>query len=144
MKSIAEILVEAGKGIMGEPRYFGRLSSTTGKPSLRQLSLIEREQLDEHAASLGLPGIDPGAARSNIETEGLQLGKLIGREVRVGEAVVRFYEPRKPCSKMDAICQGLRTLMEDGKQGVMAEIIQGGRIRVGDPIRLLDGNSINS
>ncbi len=59
------------KGILGEPRYFGRLSSTDGQPTRRQISLIEREQLAEHAASLGLETISPGAVRSNVETEGV-------------------------------------------------------------------------
>ena len=65
--------VVAGKGIDGEPRYFGRISQATGQPSRRQVSLIEREQIVEHAASLGLEIIPPGAVRANIETLGIDL-----------------------------------------------------------------------
>ena len=129
-----QTLVE-GKGIAGNPRYFGRVSRRTGKPSRRQVSLIEREQVAEHAAVLGLACLPPGAVRSNIETTGIDLCSLVGREVRVGEAILRFYEPRTPCAKMDALCEGLRTLMENGKQGVMAEVIHGGIVRVGDVIK---------
>ena len=134
LSSVPEIMVEAHQGIIGDPRYFGRRSRSTGQPSRRQVSLIEREQLLAHAATLGLPPIAPGSARSNIETEGVQLGDWIGREVQVGDAVLFFYEHRTPCAKMDAICQGLRARMEHGRQGVMAEVVKGGLIRVGDPI----------
>jgi hypothetical protein len=128
-----------GKGIEENPRYFGRISRRTGRPSRRQVSLIEREQIAEHAATLGLPGLPSGAVRSNIETTGIDLQLLVGIEVEIGEAVIRFYEPRTPCGKMDALCQGLRKLMENNRQGVMAEVVRSGTVRVGDPIRLLKG-----
>jgi MOSC domain-containing protein YiiM len=128
-------LVE-GKGILNEPRYFGRMSSKTGGPSRRQVSLIEREQISEHAAALGLQTIAPGAVRSNIETSGINLVELIGKEIEVGEAVLFLYEPRDPCEQMDAICQGLRELMMNQRQGVMAEVRRGGVVKVGDEVRV--------
>jgi MOSC domain-containing protein YiiM len=128
-------LVEA-KGILNEPRYFGRMSRKTGGPSRRQVSLIEREQISEHAAALGLETIAPGAVRSNIETSGLKLVELIGKEIEIGEAVLFLYEARDPCSQMDAICQGLRELMMNQRQGVMAEVRRGGMVNVGDRIRV--------
>jgi hypothetical protein len=129
--------VVADQGIAGNPRYFGRVSRSTGKPSRRQVSLIECEQVAEHAAALGLESIAPGAVRSNIETEGIDLVPLVGRRVRIGEAILHLYEPRDPCGKMDAVAPGLKQLMRDGKQGVMAEVIQSGRIQVGDAIEPL-------
>jgi len=128
------IEVIADKGISGEPRYFGRMSRDSGKPSRRQLSLIEREQIAEHAAALGLQTIAPGAVRSNIETEGIDLVSLVGKELEIGEAVILLYSPRDPCGKMDAICQGLRELMLNNRQGVMAQVVRSGRISVGDKI----------
>ena len=134
LQKVETIEVVEGKGIAGEPRYFGRMSRRTGKPSRRQVSLIEREQIAEHAASLGLETIPPGAVRSNIETEGINLVSLVGNEIEIGEAVLLLYEPRDPCAKMDAICQGLRELMLNSRQGVMAEVVKSGTIKVGDAI----------
>jgi MOSC domain-containing protein YiiM len=122
------------KGILGNLRYFDRASRTTHQPSRRQVSLIEREQISGHAVALGLETIPPGDVRANIETLGVDLIALLGQTVQVGEAVLLFFEPRKPCSKMDAICAGLRALMADNRQGVLAEVIQSGRIRVGDTL----------
>src|SRR5438874_9274034 len=103
--------VVEGKGIAGEPRYFGRVSRDRGKPSRRQVSLIEREQIADHAATLGLATIAPGAVRANIETEGIALVPLVGHQIEIGEAILFLYAPRDPCAKMDVICQGLRELM---------------------------------
>jgi MOSC domain-containing protein YiiM len=81
-----------------------------------------------------LPEIARGAVRSNIETTGIELTAFVGCEMAIGEAILRFYEPRTPCYKMDRIAPGLQTLMSQGRQGVMAEIIRSGKIRVGDKI----------
>ena len=120
------IEVEAGRGVRGNGRYFGRTSRSTGKvlPDARSAS-FRGSKFAEHAAALGLEVIGPGVVRSNIETSGIDLLNLIGCQVRVGSAVLYFYEPRTPCAKMDAICAGLRAfLMENNRQGVMAEVIQ--------------------
>lgn len=134
MQSVNEIEVVAGKGIAGEPRYFGKISRRTGQPSRRHISLIEREQIAEHAATLGLQSIPPGVVRANIETTGINLVQLIGKQVQIGNAVLFLYEARKPCEQMNAICAGLRDLMENSRQGVMAEVIRPGTIRCQDLI----------
>lgn len=135
LRSVDSIEAIAGKGIDGEPRYFGRVSETTGQPRRRQISLIEREQIADHAVALGGQSIPPGAVRANVETLGISLIALVGRQVEIGGAVLLLYEPRKPCGKMDAVCKGLRDLMENNRQGVLAEVIKSGRIRVNDSIR---------
>jgi MOSC domain-containing protein YiiM len=136
LQSVEAIDLVEAKGILGEPRYFGRVRPDDGAPNRRQVSLIEREQISEHAAALGLGSIGPGMVRSNIETMGIDLIALIGNEVENGDTVLFLYAPRDPCAKMDAICQGLRERMMNQRQGVMAEIRRSGRIRVGDEIRL--------
>ncbi len=134
-QNIAAIVVEAGKGIVGNPRYFARRSRSGGL-SKRHVSLMEREQISEHAAALGLERLEPGAVRANIETSDVNLISLLNQEIQIGEAILLFYEARLPCSKMDALCVGLRALMEENKQGVLAQVIRSGRIQVGDSIRL--------
>ena len=53
-------------------------------------------------------------------------------------ATTRSYAPRDPCAKMDAICQGLRARMMDQRQGVLAEVVRSGAVRVGDAILILE------
>jgi MOSC domain-containing protein YiiM len=141
LESIDMVELVEGKGIAGDRRYFGKISQTTGKLSRRQVSLVEREVLAQHAGALGLTSIPAGAVRSNIETTGVELVPLVGQEIEIGEAVLFVYAPRDPCAKMDAICQGLRQRMTNAKQGVMAEVRRGGKVRVGDPIRVRSAQS---
>src|SRR5262249_42876869 len=88
MQTTQQIEVVEAKGIQNEPRYFGRTSRDTGQPNKRQITLMERELISEHAATLGLEAISPGAVRSNIETTGIDLVSLIGKEVEIGEAIL--------------------------------------------------------
>jgi MOSC domain-containing protein YiiM len=134
---VQSIQVVAEKGIEGEPRYFGRRGGD-GAPSRRQVSLIEREQIAEHAASLGLDVIEPGKVRSNIETTGINLVALLGKEIAIGDAVLYLSIPRDPCHQMDAVCAGLKDLMTENKQGVLAQVIRSGKISVGDRIQVFN------
>lgn len=127
------------KGILDEPRYFGKVSRDTGQATKRQITLIEREQIAEHAATLGLESIPPGAVRSNIETSGIDLISLLGKEIDIGEAILLLYAPRDPCAKMDAVCQGLRESMMNNRQGVLAQVVRSGRIQIGDQIKVRMG-----
>src|SRR4051812_9926351 len=63
-----------GKGVLEDTRFFGR--------TRRQVTLIEREQLAEHAEALGIGEIPRGAARANVETAGMDLQRFIGRRLR--------------------------------------------------------------
>lgn len=98
-----------------------------------------RSKIAEHATAIGLKeGIHPGLVLSNVETQGIDLVNLIGFDVRIGANVVlRFYKGRVPCARMDAIAPGLAKLMRR-KQGVIAEVMVGGDIAVGDPLTVID------
>ena len=109
-----------------------------GNNGRRQVSLIEREQLTEHAADLAKPYFSPGQVRSNIETEGIKLVELIGSNISIGKTKLQIIEARTPCNKMDKISSGLRKKMENEKQGVLAEVIESGIIQEGDKIIPLD------
>ena len=134
LRAVSEVYAEAGKGLVGDARVFGR-KNQKGEPGRRQISLIAREEIARHAAALGLPVIVPGAVRSNIETTGLNLVAFLRHEMEVGEAVLLFCEARTPCSKMDRVAPGLQAMMSQDRQGVLAQVIRSGWIRTGDAIR---------
>ena len=60
MLAVDSMELVAGQGIVGNGRYFRRVSKS-GQPGKRQVSLIEREQVAEHAVLLGLDTIPPGS-----------------------------------------------------------------------------------
>ena len=96
----------------------------------RQVLVMDKETLDHFELA-------PGQIKENITTEGLNLSEakpghvfFIGDEVTmevVGEC--------EPCGKMDAIRMGLRKELNH-RRGVLAMVISGGPIKVGDAIRL--------
>jgi hypothetical protein len=137
MRNIDVIEVVAEKGIAGNDRYFGRVSRSTGAPRRRQVSLIEREQIAEHAANARTGKNFSGRCAREYRDQRHRSRDAGWSRIEVGTAVLRVYEPRTPCEKMDRICKGLRALMEDSKQGVLAEVVRGGTIRVGDEIKIL-------
>lgn len=136
MTDTSEIEVVAGKGILGEPRYFER-KRRSGEPSRRHVTLIEREIVDQHAKALRAE-LPPGRVKSNIEIMGVDLITLIGKKIQIGDAILDFYEPRLPCDQMDRIIPGLRLLMCDKRQGVIAEIVKSGHIKIGDELRIVE------
>lgn len=136
LQTVSALEVEIGKGIAGNPRHYAR-KKEDGSFSKRQVSLIEREQIAEHSAALGLEKILPGAIRSNIETSGVDLVSLVGQHVQIGKATLYFYEARTGCQQMDDLCQGLRELSKGDRLGVLAQVVEPGRIQVGDEIRLV-------
>src|SRR3989442_15329339 len=83
MLSVEEITLVEGKGIVQDVRYFDR-KNCSGQPRRRQVTLIEREQISEHAAVLGLPAIAPGSGRSNIQTDGVSLIDCLGKPLQIG------------------------------------------------------------
>lgn len=137
MVDAALLTLDPIRGIVGDTRYQDRRKSD-GSPFKRQVTLVEREILARHAETLGAPPFSPGAVRSNIETTGIDLVALVGKRVRIGSALVEFVEPRDPCWQMDALHPGLKALMDDGRQGVIARVLEPGIVRPGDLVMVQD------
>ena len=96
----------------------------------RQVLFMDQETLNELA-------LKPGQIKENITTSGLDLSQAQGGQVVfIGEAVtMELVGDCEPCGKMDAIRAGLRQVL-DGRRGVLAMVISGGPIKVGDSIRI--------
>lgn len=98
--------------------------------SRRQVLLADKEALDA-------VGVSPGTIKENITVEGVDvMGLPVGTRVRLGErATVEITAVCEPCFRMDEIREGLRSELE-GRRGMISVVVEGGTIRVGDPIRL--------
>ncbi len=96
--------------------------------SRRQVLLMEQEALQRF-------GLEAGAVRENITTRGIELMKLgEGGRLRVGDAELEITGECHPCSRMDEIRPGLQEALQ-GQRGVVARVISGGVIRVGDTVQ---------
>ncbi|MGB8648564.1 MAG: MOSC domain-containing protein [Anaerolineae bacterium] len=98
----------------------------------RQVLFVEQEVLDR----FGLPA---GAIKENVTTRGISLMSLAGgTRLKIGEALFELTKECEPCSRMDEIRMGLQEEL-DGQRGMLARVIQGGEVHVGDRIELIGG-----
>ncbi len=101
------------------------------KASARQVLLMDEETLVAF-------GLEAGRVRENITTRGIELKTLAaGKRVRLGQTVLEITKHCSPCELIEDIRPGLRAEME-GQRGMLARVIQGGDIRVGDEIEILE------
>ncbi|MDI6782236.1 MAG: MOSC domain-containing protein [bacterium] len=105
-----------------------------GENAHRQISLLAEESI-EKMRQAGLLDVGPGDFAENITTSGISLLSLkIGDQLRVGdEVLLRITQIGKVCHNRCAIYYQAGDCVMP-KEGVFAEVINGGRIEVGDEI----------
>ena len=105
----------------------------------RQVSLLARESIAKMQA-LGL-SVDAGDFAENITTSGIELVALpVGSRLRVGEALLEVTQIGKECHTRCAIYYQAGDCVMP-KEGIFAQVLEGGEIKVGDEIHVLGGNS---
>ncbi|WP_310395505.1 MOSC domain-containing protein [Hymenobacter sp.] len=105
----------------------------------RQVTLIQHEHLAAVAGYLGLDApLDPGRLRRNLVVSGLNLLALKNRQLHIGDEVILDITGEcHPCSRMEEeLGPGGYNAMR-GHGGLTAHIARGGRIRVGDAVRVV-------
>jgi MOSC domain-containing protein YiiM len=126
-----EITVEAG--LHGDCRGYVR----PGGKGRRQVTLLERGDWDAAMAELGrdIPWYE---RRANLLVEGLDLPQTAGARLRIGaDVVLEVTCETDPCHRMEAIAPGLfAALLRDWRGGACTRVLIGGRIAVGDEIRI--------
>jgi MOSC domain-containing protein YiiM len=99
-------------------------------PPRREVLLASKEHLDA-------VGVEPGAIRENITVEGVDVQQWpLGQRVRVGDALLEITMVCDPCQRMDQLRPGLRAEI-DGRRGMLAHVVEGGEIALGDEVSLL-------
>ena len=101
--------------------------------SSRQVLLIEQETLDEF-------GLQPGEVKENITTRGIRLMSLASKaRLKIGgEVTLEMTKACSPCSRMEELRHGLQKDIA-GKRGMLARVVVGGKIRIGDVVEVLPG-----
>jgi MOSC domain-containing protein YiiM len=129
--SVRSAVMIAGRGIQGD-HYDSR------RDGPRQVTLIASEDLAAMAAFLGRADVAPELARRNLVTRGINLIALKDRCFRIGQAVLEWSGECAPCSRMEAsLGPGGYNAMR-GRGGITARIVEGGEIRLGDPVERID------
>jgi MOSC domain-containing protein YiiM len=133
MQAVAEAEALAGRGLSGD-RY-GLGEGTFAKPNdpTRHVTLIEREAVEAAQREYGIE-LHAAETRRNLLTAGVPLNHLVGQTFRVGGVLLRGLELCEPCGHLEKLTRpGVRkSLIHRG--GLRAEIVEGGKIKVGDPV----------
>lgn len=146
-----ELTLIAGQGVEGDAhcgvtvKHRSRVARDPSQPNLRQVHLIGVELLEEVTVK-GLP-VAPGEMGENVTLRGLDLLALPrGTVLHLGaEAQIELTGLRNPCAQIDAFRPGLLAEMlprgPEGqvirRAGVMAIVLTGGVVRVGDAVRVV-------
>jgi MOSC domain-containing protein YiiM len=145
---VDELVLIAGMGVEGDAhcgaavKHRSRVTADEQKPNLRQVHLMPQELHDELRGAGFKTG--PGDLGENITTTGLDLAALpTGTILRLGDgALVSLTGLRNPCLQIDNFERGVLKMVmtrdADGtvmrRAGVMAVVILGGTVRLGDRI----------
>jgi MOSC domain-containing protein YiiM len=123
--SVASVSALAGKGLEGDRKFF----HDGAKPG-QALTLIEAEVLED----VGLTG---SHSRRQVVTRGVRLNDLVGKRFRVGSVECVGVELCHPCKHLEEMTRPgiIKELANRG--GLNADIVNDGRISVGDAIVLL-------
>lgn len=106
-----------------------------GSKTKRQLNVMHAEIL----AELGAEGfkVAPGEMGEQIVVVGIDPAVMVaGARLKLGEAVIEVVEPRTGCARFEMI-QGQPRDRVQGRLGVIARVISGGELAVGDPVEVL-------
>jgi MOSC domain-containing protein YiiM len=126
--SVIQVEAIAGCGLAGDHHAM----KTNGK---RQVTLIQAEHLDVIAALLGKTAIRAQSLRRNLLVSGISLYALRDRKFCVGNVLLEGSGPCDPCSRMEeALGVGGYNAMR-GHGGITARILEGGVLKVGDPVK---------
>jgi MOSC domain-containing protein YiiM len=122
MTLVSSAALVAGLGLEGDKH--------ANPASRRQVLLADKEALDA-------VGVTPGTIKENVTVEGVDVMRLpLGTRLRLGgRAILEITAVCEPCFRMDEIREGLRMEL-DGRRGMISVVVEGGTIRVGDPIRV--------
>ena len=123
----------AGYGIEGDAKG--------GHPE-RQLNVMSYETL----TILRSQGFytEPGQMGEQIVIHQLDVDALpAGAQVQLGkDAIIEIVKPRTGCDKFETVQKRSRTLVQ-GQMGQIARVIVGGKISVGDPVRVVKNTPVS-
>ena len=103
-----------------------------------QVTLIEGEALDRIRADTDVQ-VGRGEHRRNIITRALSLADLRGTRFRIGDALLEFDRPRPPCRYIQSTSEpGMTKALGGGRGGICARVLATGKVRVRDPIEIVE------
>lgn len=134
LRRVEEVTAVAGVGLAGDRYAAGAGTWSKRFPGVhRHVTLIEFESLDALRRDHDIV-LSAAESRRNILTSGVALDHLVGREFTVGAAWLRGIELCEPCRYLEKVTGRAVRAPLVHRGGLNAEVVEGGVIRVGDPV----------
>lgn len=129
MQQRKRVYAIAGRGLKGDRYASGNGKFNQGAMGKRQVTLM-------NVRFFKGSGFKFTDTRRNIFTEGVELMWLVGREFTIGKARLRGIKYCDPCNRPSRLARKRKSFKEvfSDVGGIVAEVLQGGYIKVGDPI----------
>ena len=126
--NVQNIEVVQGRGVLKD-RHFSE-----NKNKREQISLIESENIDyyNNKSNTQIPYIN---FRRNVITKGIKLNDLVGKKIIIGSIKLLVHDLCRPCKHLQGML-GFDDILKEFllKGGLRCEIINSGKISVGDKI----------
>ena len=130
MISTPSVEAIAQKGLIND-RHFREDNDKTC-----QVTLIEFENIDYYNRTFGT-SFAPVDFRRNIITKGIKLNELTGKEFFIGKVKVKGHDLCRPCRSLQNNLRKENIIKEFLKKGgLRCEILNSGKISVGDEIKV--------
>ncbi len=129
----ASVEARAGCGLVGDRYYREHIDG--GNKNAITLQSIEAIEACNHQLHTSFA---PSAFRRNLITSGIELNDLLGRKFYVGDVLLFAWELCQPCDYLQKMLQAevLTGMLDRG--GLRAEILQGGEIKPGMMIEVVE------
>lgn len=131
LQSFNHVEVLADHGLVGDHKA----QRAGGK---RQVTLIQREHLDAVARLLGRDAVDPALLRRNLVVSGINLLALRDTQFEIGGVLFEGSGLCEPCSRMEEVLGTGGYNAMRGHGGILARVLRGGVIRVGEAVTYRD------
>jgi MOSC domain-containing protein YiiM len=126
---VNQAYLEKGKGIVND-RYYENF-----KEKKEQVTLINLEEINAFNNQVN-QNIEPKDFRRNIIVSGIDLNKLIDKQIKINQVILKIHEICQPCKYLqDRLKLPSLVKLLVNKSGVRAEIIKSGNLSVGDTIK---------
>ncbi|MEP2506839.1 MAG: MOSC domain-containing protein [Paracoccaceae bacterium] len=126
----------AGVGVQGDRYAIGTESGTYSNfPDIREVTLIEVESLEALTRDHDIE-LQTIEHRRNLTTRDVPLNHLVGQQFWVGTVLLEGGRLNTPCRYLDMITKKKVCDLLEHRSGLNCRIINGGRINLGDVVRL--------
>lgn len=133
MRSVESVRAVSGRGLEGDRYWQGDGGRPRKRGPDREVTLIEAEAVEAVRRDDEI-AFEASESRRNVVTRGVALNHLVGREFRVGGALLRGVRLCEPCGHLEKLTRpGVKNALVH-RGGLRAQVLGDGDVRVGDAV----------